>query len=115
MALQSLLLIPRTPSLPHSPTPVPPEDRDFDDLTMHEKQEVPRRLHVRQSYPHVSILFADPLQARYRRERSIKMKTEPGAVKRERNDDVGSLIAGTSVKKAKTRAFKKGEMVNLDD
>ena len=45
-ALQGMLLIPRTPSPPGSPTPVPLEERPIDDLTPEEMRELLKRHQV---------------------------------------------------------------------
>ena len=50
-ALQDLLLIPRTPSPPREPTPLPLEEKNMEDLTPEEMRELVRRQQVALSLP----------------------------------------------------------------
>ncbi|KAK3171107.1 hypothetical protein OEA41_003191 [Lepraria neglecta] len=101
-ALQGMLLIPRTPSPPGSPTPVPLEERPIDGLTPEEMRELLKRH-----------------QARQRTEREANVKNESGveserSLKRERNEEYDGLMASASARRARTRPFTNAEVVELD-
>ncbi|KAK0514523.1 hypothetical protein JMJ35_003140 [Cladonia borealis] len=105
-ALQDLLLIPRTPSPPLEPTPLPLEERNMDELSPEEIRELGRRQ-----------------QARYRMERDA-IKNETGTkreetkaehgMKREYDEEYDELMRSAITKKVKIRAFEHGETVELD-
>ena len=98
-ALQDLLLIPRTPSPPREPTPLPLEERNIEDLTPEEMRELIRRQ-----------------RDAIKNEASIKRegtKAERG-IKREHDDEYDEIIRSAVSKKAKTHSFEHGETIELD-
>ena len=97
--LQDLLVIPRTPSPPREPTPLPLEERNIEDLTPEEMRELLRRQ-----------------RDAIKNETSVKReetKAERG-IKREHDDEYDEIMRSAVSKKVKTRSLEPGETIELD-
>ena len=98
-ALQALLLIPRTPSPPREPTPLPLEERNIEDLTPEEMRELIRRQ-----------------RNAIKNEASVKREGTKAerVIKRELDDEYGEIMRSAVSKKTKSRSFEPGETIDLD-
>ncbi|KAI4234036.1 MAG: hypothetical protein LQ349_004042 [Xanthoria aureola] len=111
-ALQSMLLIPRTPSPPPPPRPVPLEERPVETLSVEELQQLVHRLREsRTAEPHARSKLESALaeqdvkrEGETKRRADIKSEQEgkPGTgVKRERDEEMEEILASAYVKRPK--------------
>ncbi|KAI4229367.1 MAG: hypothetical protein L6R36_000908 [Xanthoria steineri] len=116
MALQSMLIIPRTPSPPPPPRPIPLEERPVEMLAMEELQQLVRRQRKenRTAEPHAKSKLESALdeqhvklEGKIKRPAGIKseqeVKPETG-VKRERDEEMEEILASAYVKRSRNKA-----------